>query len=77
MPRAVTNAEFTKTLGNVFSRPTLFPLPSFAARLVLGELADDLLLSSARIEPARLLASGYKFKHQELESALRELLDRK
>jgi len=73
-PRAVTNREFTKTLGKVLSRPTIFPLPAFAARLALGEMADDLLLSSARIEPARLLASGYKFKHPELEGALRDLL---
>lgn len=76
-PRAVTNAEFTKTLGKVLSRPTIFPLPGFAARLVLGEMADDLLLSSARIEPGRLLASGYQFKHPDLEGALRELLGRK
>jgi len=76
-PRAVTNQEFTKTLGKVLSRPTIFPLPGFAARLVLGEMADDLLLSSARIEPARLLASGYKFHHPELEGALRDLLGRK
>ena len=76
-PRAVTNAEFTKTLGKVLSRPTIFPLPGFAARLVLGEMADDLLLSSARIEPTRLLASGYQFKHLDLEGALRELLGRK
>jgi len=73
-PRAVTNHEFTKTLGKVLSRPTIFPLPGFAARLALGEMADDLLLSSARIEPARLSASGYQFKHSELEGALRELL---
>jgi len=73
-PRAVTNQEFTKTLGKVLSRPTIFPLPGFAARLMLGEMADDLLLSSARIEPARLLASGYKFQHPELEGALRDLL---
>lgn len=76
-PRAVTNAEFTKTLGKVLSRPTIFPLPGFAARLVLGEMADDLLLSSARIEPARLLAAGYQFKHPDLEGALRALLGKK
>jgi uncharacterized protein (TIGR01777 family) len=73
-PRAVTNYEFTKTLGRVLSRPTIFPLPAFAARLVLGEMADELLLASARIEPARLLATGYKFHHTELEKALRDLL---
>ncbi|MGH7455135.1 MAG: DUF1731 domain-containing protein, partial [bacterium] len=73
-PRAVTNYEFTKTLGRVLSRPTIFPLPAFAARLALGEMADELLLASARIEPAKLLATGYNFRHTELEKALRELL---
>ncbi len=73
-PQAVTNREFTKTLGRVISRPTIFPLPAFAARLVLGEMADDLLLSSARIEPMQLRKHGYKFKHEELEGALRAML---
>src|SRR6185503_7841354 len=56
-PRPVTNAEFTRTLGRVLGRPTLFPMPAFAARLAFGEMADELLLSSTRVEPARLLAS--------------------
>lgn len=73
-PQPVTNREFTKTLGRVLSRPTLLPLPGFAARLALGEMADDLLLSSTRVEPARLLASGYSFRHPELEGALRHCL---
>ncbi len=73
-PHAVTNREFTKALGRALSRPTIFPVPAFAARLVLGEMADDLLLSSARIEPTQLIASGYKFRHTELEAALRALL---
>jgi NAD dependent epimerase/dehydratase family enzyme len=49
-------------------------LPAFAARLALGEMANELLLSSARIEPAQLLATNYKFKHSNLENALRDLL---
>ncbi|HXE76338.1 MAG TPA: TIGR01777 family oxidoreductase [Candidatus Xenobia bacterium] len=73
-PQAVTNAEFTQTLGRVLSRPTLFPLPAFAARLALGEMADELLLSSARVEPARLIAAGYAFRYPRLEPALRHLL---
>ncbi len=73
-PRPVTNREFTKTLGRVLSRPTLLPLPGFAARLALGEMADALLLSSTRVEPARLLASGYTFRQPELEGALRHCL---
>lgn len=73
-PQAVTNREFTKTLGRVISRPTIFPLPAFAARLILGEMADDLLLSSARIAPAKLVLNGYSFKHGDLEGALRAML---
>lgn len=73
-PRPVTNLEFTKTLGRVLSRPTIFPMPAFAARLVFGEVADEILLGSQRVEPARLAASGYKFRHPELEGALRHLL---
>jgi uncharacterized protein (TIGR01777 family) len=73
-PQPVTNREFTKTLGRVLSRPTLVPLPGFAARLALGEMAEALLLASTRVEPARLLASGYTFRHPELEGALRHCL---
>jgi hypothetical protein len=73
-PNPVTNLEFTRTLGQVLSRPTLFPVPAFAARLVLGEMADALLLASARVEPARLLATGFRFRFPELEGALRHLL---
>jgi len=73
-PTPVTNLEFTKTLGRVLGRPTVFPMPAAAARLALGEMADELLLASARVEPAKLLASRFVFRHKQLESALRELL---
>jgi len=73
-PNSVTNREFTKTLGKVLGRPTIFPLPEFAARLAFGEMADALLLSSTRVEPQRLLASGYTFLYPTLEGALRHLL---
>jgi len=75
-PNAVTNAEYTKALGHILGRPTIFPMPAFAARLVFGEMADALLLSSARVEPAVLLHSGYHFQWPDLESALRHLLNR-
>ncbi|MGO9269169.1 MAG: TIGR01777 family oxidoreductase [Terriglobia bacterium] len=75
-PTPVTNREFTKTLGRVLSRPTLFPLPAFAARLALGEMANELLLASQRVEPARLIASGYQFCFPDLEGALRHLLEK-
>ena len=74
-PSPVTNLEFTKTLGRVLGRPTVFPLPAFAARLAFGEMADALLLSSARVEPTKLIASRFVFKHKELEPTLQYLLD--
>ena len=73
-PFPVTNAEFTKTLGRVLSRPTLFPIPSFAVRLAFGEMADALLLSSQKVEPAVLTARGYSPGLPRLETALRRLL---
>ena len=73
-PSPVTNLEFTRTLGRVLRRPTIFPMPAFAARLALGEMADALLLASARVEPAKLAASRFAFRHKELEPTLRSLL---
>jgi hypothetical protein len=73
-PSPVTNLEFTKTLGRVLKRPTMFPLPAFAARLAFGQMAQELLLSSTRMEPARLLAANYRFRFPELEPALCHLL---
>ncbi len=75
-PTPVTNAEFTRTLGRVLRRPAIAPLPAFAARIVLGEMADALLLASARVVPKRLQDSGYQFRHPDLEGALRHLLGR-
>ncbi len=71
---AATNREFTKTLGKVLGRPTIFPLPAFAARLAFGEMAEALLLSSQRVVPARLQQMGYRFAHPTLEGALRAIL---
>jgi uncharacterized protein (TIGR01777 family) len=73
-PGAATNAEFTKALGGVLSRPTIFKVPAFAARLAFGEMADATLLASQRVEPARLQESGFVFKYPELEGALRHVL---
>ncbi|MBW3542612.1 MAG: TIGR01777 family oxidoreductase [Planctomycetes bacterium] len=75
-PQPVTNREFTKTLGRVLHRPTLLPLPGFAARLALGEMADELLLASARVVPQKLQDSGYEFRYTDLEAALRHALGR-
>jgi uncharacterized protein (TIGR01777 family) len=73
-PNPKTNRDFTKTLGHVLKRPTVFPMPAFAARLALGEMANDLLLSSARVVPRRLEETGYVFRYPDLEPALRHLL---
>jgi len=75
-PHPVTNREFAKTLGRVLWRPTLFHLPVFAAHLKFGEMADNLLLASARVQPAKLLASGYEFRFPRLKDALRHVLDK-
>jgi uncharacterized protein (TIGR01777 family) len=75
-PEAVTNAEFTHVLGRVLRRPTLIPMPGFAARLALGQMADDLLLSSIRVVPERLQHAGFEYEHPELDGALRALLPR-
>lgn len=75
-PKAVTNREFTKTLGKVLSRPTIFPMPAFAARLAFGEMADELLLSSTRVAPNVLSSSGFICDYPALEAALRHLLQK-
>ncbi|HWP35888.1 MAG TPA: TIGR01777 family oxidoreductase [Thermodesulfobacteriota bacterium] len=73
-PNPVTNAEFAETLGRVLGRPARLPAPAALLRLALGEMADEMLLASARVQPARLLATGYRFRYPELEPALRALL---
>jgi uncharacterized protein (TIGR01777 family) len=73
-PRPVTNREFTRVLGRVLKRPALLPAPSFALRLMLGRMADELLLASVRVEPAKLLNADFSFRHVELEEALHSLL---
>jgi uncharacterized protein len=74
-PSPVTNFEFTKALGRALSRPTIFPMPAFAARYAFGEMADALLLASERVVPAKLLASRFVFHHKELEPTLKYLLN--
>jgi uncharacterized protein (TIGR01777 family) len=75
-PQPVTNAEFTSTLGRALGRLTLLPVPAFAIRLAMGEMADEALLASARVEPACLQQTGYTFRHSDLDGALRHLLAR-
>ena len=73
-PNPVTNLQFTESLGRAIHRPTVFPVPAFAVRLLFGEMGDELLLGSTRVEPKRLKGTGYRFRHPELEPALRDLL---
>lgn len=73
-PEPATNYQLTKALGSALHRPTLFPMPAFVARILFGEMADELLLSSTRVQPAKLLAAGYPFHHTDLSSALEYLL---
>ena len=73
-PNPSTNEEFTKTLGSVLYRPTIFPLPAFAVNLVFGEMGDVLLLDSTRVAPKRLMDAGFEFKYPELKQAIEHVL---
>src|SRR2546430_3055589 len=75
-PRPVANAEFTKTLASVLSRPAIFPMPAFAARLAFGQMADELLMASQRVAPGKLIASGYSFRFGDLRTSLEAILGR-
>jgi len=75
-PNPVRNAEFTKTLGSVLSRPTIFPIPEFGVRLAFGEMADALLLSSQRASASRLQAAGFAFNYPQLLTALKHVLEK-
>ncbi len=74
-PEAVTNGDFTDALGHAVRRPTFLPpVPPFALRALVGGLADEGLLASTRVVPARLQATGYHFRHPTLELALSHVL---
>lgn len=73
-PNAVTNQEFTSALGQSLGRPTVLPVPTFALRAALGEMADELLLSSMRVKPSIAESSGYTFKHPDLKTCLDDIL---
>jgi uncharacterized protein (TIGR01777 family) len=73
-PNPATNRDFSRVFGKVVRRPSFFPAPAFGVRLVLGELADALILAGQRAVPQRLLDAGFRFKFAELEPALRDAL---
>ena len=74
-PGAVRNEEFVRALGKELHRPTIFPLPTWIVRTFLGEMGEELLLTSIRAEPTKLKIAGYKFLHQDLKEAIRDALD--
>jgi uncharacterized protein (TIGR01777 family) len=73
----VQNREFVKTLGNAINRPAVLPAPAFALRLLMGEMADALLISGQRVMPKRALDSGYRFAHPFLDGALEDIFSRR
>lgn len=73
-PEPVRNAEFVRVLGEELHRPTIFPLPAWVVRSLLGQMGEEFLLTSIRAEPAKLKAAGYRFKHPELRDAMRAAL---
>lgn len=73
-PQPQTNREFSRTLGRVLRRPALVPVPGFALRILLGEMADVLLIQSKRVLPEKARALGYEFKYPTSEEALRDIL---
>jgi hypothetical protein len=75
-PNPVTNADFTRTLASALSRPAIFPMPAFAARLVFGQMGEELLLGSQRVKPEKLVASGYVFQQPDLKTALHSILNK-
>ena len=76
-PEPLTNLQFTKTLGRSLHRPTVLPLPAFAVRCLMGEMGEELLLSSTRVVPAALERLGFSFRYSDLTSALASILDRR
>ena len=73
-PEPVRNIDFAKVLGRVMRRPAVVPAPAFALHLALGEMADELLLASQRVSPARLEQLGFPFAHRTLQPALASVL---
>ena len=73
-PNPVTNKVFSSTLASVLKRPAFLPMPAFVLKLILGEMAQELLLSGQRVMPKKILDAGYDFQYAELENALREVV---
>lgn len=72
-PNPVSNRVYTKTLGKTLKRPTIFNMPAFVCRLIFGEMADELLLSSQSVIPKKLIQNGFSFAHLDIDSALTDI----
>jgi hypothetical protein len=70
-PDQVTNAEFTRALARTLHRPAVLPVPAFALRIALGDLADEGALISLRVVPRVLTDHGFTFHHRDVDEALR------
>jgi uncharacterized protein (TIGR01777 family) len=75
-PKPVRNAEFARTLASVLSRPAMFPIPAAAVKIVFGEMGEELLLASQKVEPGKLVSSGYPFRYRDLRASLEGILGR-
>jgi len=73
-PEPVINRDFTKTLGRLLKRPTLFNLPSVIVEILMGEMGKELLLAGKKVLPVKVQSSGYDFQFSRLENALSEVL---
>ncbi len=74
-PRPVTSRDFARALGRALHRPAVVPAPSVALRLLLGEMADPLILTGQRVVPDRAVRGGFKFAFEELQPALEDVLE--
>jgi uncharacterized protein (TIGR01777 family) len=72
-PNPAANADFARALGRALHRPAFMPVPAFALKLLLGEMAKGLLLSGQRAVPAKAERHGFRFTFADLDSALRDL----
>jgi hypothetical protein len=75
-PQPVTNAEVTRALGRQLSRPAFLTVPAFAVCMMFGQMANEALLASTRVLPAKLLAAGFQFSMPEIDEALRAAIER-
>jgi uncharacterized protein len=73
-PKPLRNAEFAKMLASVLSRPAVFPLPAFAVKLIFGQMGEEMLLGSQKVEASKLISTGYPFRYRELRASLESIL---